>query len=393
MTQYIDSNEKLQEISDILKTQDWIALDTEFIRERNYYPKLCLIQVAAGDILAYIDPLCISNLSPFFDILVDPKITKVLHAAYQDLEIFYQLMGTVPSPIFDTQPAASVLGIGDQMGYARLVESLLEVSLEKSQTRTDWSRRPLNEQQIDYAIDDVRYLQQIYPIMLQQLQDQQRLEWLENDFARIATESTYAIDINEAWKRVKGKQYLKGQQLAILQKVSAWREQMAMEKDKPRRWVLSDDVLLDLARHNITDSKQIKAIRGLKVTHVKHYFDDWLAIIEEARKLPKEEWPKLPIKQKLTINQEMLIDILMMLVKYQAKKYHISTIAISNRKSIIQMVTEGRDYFSEDWRGNLLNNLFKDVISGKKTVYVHQDKVMVVQVKQTQEIALKTESE
>ena len=370
MSQYIDSPEKLQHLCTQLQQHDWIALDTEFIRERNYYPQLCLIQVAAGETLACIDPIAISDLSPFLDILNNPRITKVFHAAYQDLEIFYYLMNSVPQPIFDTQPAASVLGLGEQMGYARLVENLLGVSLEKSQSRTDWSRRPLSQKQIDYAIDDVRYLQQIYPLMLEKLNSQQRLSWLEHDFEYFIQISTYAVDLNDCWKRVKGKQFLKGQQLVVLQKLAAWREQIAMEKDKPRRWIVSDDILIDLSRRKPLDVEQIHSIRGINDGHLKRYYSMWFKTIRAAQKLPQSQWPCLPTKQKATTEQEILIDLLMMMVRYQAQQHHISPAAIANRKSVTQMIIEGKTHFSNDWRGLLLNDLFSDILANKKTISV-----------------------
>ena len=378
MSQYINSNATLQQLCKNLQTHDWIVLDTEFIRERNYYPKLCLIQVAADDILACIDPLAISDLSPFLAVLNNPHITKVFHAAYQDLEIFYYLMDAVPSPIFDTQVAASVLGLGEQMGYARLVESLLNICLEKSQSRTDWSRRPLTQKQIDYAIDDVRYLHKIYPLMLQQLNAQQRLHWLDNDFKHLSAESTYAVDLMQCWKRVKGKQFLKGQQLAVLQQLAAWREEIAIQKDKPRRWIVSDDLLIDLSRRQPHKMDQIHTIRNIKEKHLKHYYHTWFKLIKTAQQCPEAQWPRLPTKQKASIEQELLIDLLMMLVRYQAQQHHISPLAIANRKSIAKMVIAGKSHFSNDWRGNLLNDLFDAVLNHQKTISVRSGKLHIV---------------
>ena len=377
MSQYIDNPEKLQQLCKKLQSHDWIALDTEFIRERNYYPILCLIQVAAGDTLACIDPLAIDDLSPFLDILNDPHITKVFHAAYQDLEIFYYLMEAVPSPIFDTQPAASVLGLGEQIGYARLVENLLGVSLEKSQSRTDWSRRPLSQQQIDYAIDDVRYLQKIYPLMLQQLDEKERLNWLDHDFKHLSQQSTYAVDLMHCWKRVKGKQYLKGQKLAVLQQLAAWREQVAMQKDKPRRWIVSDDILIDLARRSPHTIEQIHDLRGIKEGHIKHYHTAWFQRIKTAQQCPKEQWPSLPNQHKASIEQELLIDLLMMIVRYQAQQHQISPAAIASRKDIASMIIAGQSQFSNDWRGRLLNDLFNNILNNQTPISVQSGQLHI----------------
>lgn len=378
MSEYIDTNEKLEKVTKLLKNKEWIALDTEFIREKNYYPKLCLIQVAAGnDVLACIDPLAINDLSPFIDILKDPSITKVFHAAYQDLEIFYYLMNSVPTPIFDTQPAASVLGIGEQVGYARLVEELLDVSLEKSQSRTDWSRRPLSEKQIEYAIDDVRYLQKIYPLICQKLANKNRLQWLDSDFEYLSSSDTYAINLESCWARVKGRQRLKSQQLAVLRELAAWREEVAIQKDRPRRWIVNDDALVDLARQQPKNTSQISQIRGANEKHLGRYHQAWIKAIETGKSSPQNNWPHLPSKQKASAEQDVTVDLLMTLVKYQAQKNHVSAAVITTRKQVINMILEGRNSLSNDWRGALVNSLFEEVLSGKKVVSIKDGKVLV----------------
>jgi len=207
--QFIDTPQALSDFVAHLKTHDWIVIDTEFIRERTYYPQLCLIQIAAGEQMACIDPIALEDMSELFEVLNDPNIIKVFHAAQQDLEILYFASGKVPAPIFDTQPAASILGIGDQIGYAGLVEQTLGVSLAKAESRTDWSKRPLSKAQLDYAIDDVRYLQQMYPMLRAKLQAGGRLGWLNGDFEHLTSEETYQLNERERWQRVKGLQNLK----------------------------------------------------------------------------------------------------------------------------------------------------------------------------------------
>ena len=375
--QYINTNKALFELCKLLKNKEWIALDTEFIREKNYYPKLCLVQIAAGDdVLACIDPLSISNLSPFIDILKDPSIIKVFHAAYQDLEIFYYLMDEVPAPIFDTQPAASVLGLGEQIGYARLVEELLNVSLEKSQSRTDWSRRPLSKKQIDYAIDDVKYLQKIYHLIYKKVENKQRLLWLESDFEHLTDSSTYEISLTSCWSRVKGRQVLKGRQLAVLQELAAWREEVAVKKDRPRRWIVNDDILVDLARRQPENLSQIQQIRNADDKHLKRYHQDWIRVIQKAKDIPKENWPTMPTKRKASASQDILVDLLMLVVKYQAKEHHISASFIATRKQVLKMVQEGRSSLSSDWRGALVNTAFADILSGRKEISVQNGEVV-----------------
>jgi len=247
----ITTTQELQTFVQKIKDAKWLAIDTEFLREKTYYAKLCLIQVEADGLRACIDPLSIDDMSSFAELMHNPSMIKVLHAAHQDLEILFQLTGDMPSPIFDTQTAASVLGIGDQMGYARLVEAMLGVALPKTQSRTDWSKRPLRDAQLEYAIDDVRYLAQLYPKMVEQLESQKRLQWLDKDFAKATNPKTYAINANQRWKKVKGNQVLKRPQLAILRELAAWREERAEQANRPRKWILSDDILVDMARRRL----------------------------------------------------------------------------------------------------------------------------------------------
>ena len=206
----VDTPSELIALCEQLRDSEWLALDTEFIREKTYYPRLCLIQVCNGDVAACVDPLKLSDLQPMLDILYDGRILKVLHAARQDLEIFLHDHHRLPMPVFDTQPAAALLGHGDQIGYANLVKLLLNVQLPKDQSRTDWSRRPLEAQQLRYALDDVIYLGELYLHMRGHLFDRERLQWLAADFATLADPRTYFPDPQGMWKRIKGRQVLRG---------------------------------------------------------------------------------------------------------------------------------------------------------------------------------------
>lgn len=370
MFELIESIEDLQEFVSKINSAKWIALDTEFLREKTYYAKLCLIQIEAEGHRACIDPIAIGDLSSFFEILNNPQITKVFHAAHQDLEILMQLSGQVPAPIFDTQVAASVLGIGDHMGYARLVESILDVSLSKTQSRTDWSRRPLKKAQLEYAIDDVRYLAQIYPKMLQQLEKQDRINWLSNDFDKATDPKTYAVEERSRWKKVRGNQVLKRPQLAVLRELTAWREIRAEQANLPRKWVISDDILLDLARQQPNSSTQIGEIRGINSDRTKKYHQQWIDLIEAGKNLPESEWPELPRSKKPTPTQNTLIDLLMIVIQIQAKKHNVIPAIIATRKQLATMVQAGEKKLSSDWRGALVNKEIDQLISGQISVAV-----------------------
>ncbi len=222
--EYIDNPEQLSDICKRITQAPWIALDTEFLREKTYYPVFCLLQIATPDWVVCVDPIALPDLSELFKVINNPEITKVLHSCRQDLEIFYQLTGSVTTPVFDTQIAAPLLGFQENPGYAMLVSSLLNINLSKVHTRTDWSIRPLSADQIQYAADDVIYLCTIYQMMCEQLEALGRFEWLEKDFELLNNAELYQISPVNAWLKVKGKNRLTGKQLSIVQSLSAWRD-------------------------------------------------------------------------------------------------------------------------------------------------------------------------
>ncbi len=374
----INTTQDLEAFVAKISEAKWLAIDTEFLREKTYYAKLCLVQVEADGHRACIDPLAIEDLSAFAELMHNPDITKVLHAAHQDLEILLQITGKMPAPIFDTQTAASVLGIGDQMGYARLVESMLGVSLAKTQSRTDWAKRPLRDVQLEYAIDDVRYLAQIYPLMIEQLESQNRLNWLDNDFAKATNPQTYAMNSEERWKKVKGNQVLKRPQLAILKELAAWREERAEQSDRPRKWILSDDILLDMARQQPSTAADIKEIRGINPDRSQKHHDTWLELIKKGKAIPEAEWPELARANKPSPNQNALIDLLMLVIQIQAKQHKITAAVIATRKRVADMVLAGETSISDDWRGALVNDEIAAVIAGELFIGRENDKVTLI---------------
>ncbi len=374
----INTTQDLEAFVGKISETKWLAIDTEFLREKTYYAKLCLVQVEADGHRACIDPLAIEDLSAFAELMHNPDITKVLHAAHQDLEILLQITGKMPAPIFDTQTAASVLGIGDQMGYARLVESMLGVSLAKTQSRTDWAKRPLRDVQLEYAIDDVRYLAQIYPLMIEQLESQNRLNWLDNDFAKATNPQTYAMNSEERWKKVKGNQVLKRPQLAILKELAAWREERAEQADRPRKWILSDDILLDMARQQPSTAADIKEIRGINPDRSQKHHDTWLELIKKGKAIPEAEWPELARANKPSPNQNALIDLLMLVIQIQAKQHKITAAVIATRKRVADMVLAGETSISDDWRGALVNDEIAAVIAGELFIGRENDKVTLI---------------
>ncbi len=363
---YIDNQADLKKFCNTLKDSRWITLDTEFIREKTYYPQLCLIQIANHQQAACIDPLAIDNLDSLFDLLYNPAITKVLHSCSQDLEIFYYLRDAVPQPIFDTQLAAAVLGYGEQIGYANLVKAILNIELDKSQTRTDWSRRPLQEKQIEYALDDVRYLCTLYENIQQQLTDTQRSDWLNNDFQKMTDEANYHVNPDAMWRRVKQASRLKGVKLNILKHLASWRERRAIEINRPRRWVMADEVLLNLAMQKPRDKSQLLHIRGLEKKAIDHIGDHLLTLIRQAQQEPEDNWPKFKIPAKPNTEQEALADMVIAILRHQASQHKLSPQLLATRDEVNKVVMgERQTPLLDGWRRQLAGNCVLDFLEGR----------------------------
>jgi len=367
--EYIDKPEDLIEFCQKIADTTWLTVDTEFLREKTYSPQLCLIQVATEDYIACIDPLVLSDLTPFLNLLYKPDITVVFHAARQDLELFYMLKGSLPSNVFDTQIAATVLGYGEQIGYGNLVQHCLSVTLDKAHSRTDWTKRPLDPAQIAYAADDVRYLRDVYKMLNQQLKEKQRTHWLADDFATLTSTDTYLINPDHAWRKVKGFGRLKGIQLAILQRLAAWREQRAIKSNRPRRWILKDDVLLDLSKLAPESLDKFSMVRSLEDNTIKRFGETLLTEIKQAKALPKEQWPVLKKTQPLSQQQNAIVDALMALLRKFCDEQSISPVAVASRKDVEAMVAGEKDLaLLQGWRYEIVGHHLQNFIDGKLSI-------------------------
>lgn len=366
---FIDTQDAFHQFCQQIKHSNWLAIDTEFLREKTYHPQLCLIQIANDDVIACVDPLAITDLTELLDILYKPDMTLVFHAARQDLELFFLLRDALPQNLFDTQLAATVLGYGDQIGYGKLVKECLDVDLDKSHSRTDWSKRPLDQAQIDYAADDVRYLRKLYPILKSALNEKGRLTWLNDDFTKLTDVKTYTPAPDNIWRKVKGAGRLKGVQLAILQKISQWREHKAIEKNRPRRWILKDEVVLDLARIAPLSTDKLKKIRGLEDKTISKHGQTLIDEIEKAKSLPESEWPIIKQPIPLTNEQEALIDALMALLRHYCAEQSIAPAAVATRKDI-ELLVRGEPDISlvTGWRREIVGQYLEQFLRGELNI-------------------------
>ena len=374
---FIQNPEQLKTICEQLSNSEFLCIDTEFHREKTYYPELALVQISNGSTAICIDPLAIQDLQPVLELFTNPEITKVFHAAQQDIEIFCHHFNTLPAPVFDTQIAATLLGYGDQVGYAALIKDTLNIEVDKTQTRTDWMKRPLNEKQLDYAASDVIYLAEAYPVLIEQLNKHQRLDWLDDDFKRISEKEQYQVDINTIWKKVKGHQRLNGQQLAVLQSIATWREQTAQQKDRPRRRILSDDALIDIARQKTNSAEDILALRSITQSRINREDAQALANgVNTGLNLPKESWPRLPKKQKINFNDDALVDCLISILKIVGHENKINHGIMASRKQLEALVLGERDLpILEGWRMQHGGQTLVDFLDGKLSIRIDSGKL------------------
>jgi ribonuclease D len=359
-----------------LRGVDWIALDTEFMRERTYYPQLCLVQLATPELVACIDPLALPGLDPLLDLLADPRITKVLHAARQDLEIFFNLTQQVPTPVFDTQLAASFAGFPGQIGYANLVESLLGVRLEKGHTRADWSRRPLPEGAIHYAADDVRYLRDVYLKLHSELQQRGRLDWLQRERATLENPATYRTDPAQAWQRLRSLQRLKPRQRATAKRLAAWRERQAIAENLPRQWVIKDELLLDIARRQPASPGALLELRGMSEGAARKYGSAILAEVAEQHAVA--ESPAVPAR--LDPAAEALIDALVGVVRIRSAETGISAAQLATRTELERLVRGERELdVLSGWRLESVGNDLLRVLNGEITLAVRDGRLYLIE--------------
>ncbi len=322
--QVISTTDDLATFSKALRAQPFVAVDTEFMREKTYWPILCLIQAAGDGEEAIIDPLADKiDLSPFLELLSDKKVVKVFHAARQDLEIFYKLLGEVPAPLFDTQIAAMACGFGDQIGYEPLMRTLLKAKIDKGSRFTDWSRRPLTEAQLSYALSDVTHLREAYPILAESLEKRERKHWVEEEMEALNDGDLYHVQPEHAWKRLK----LKGvrpKEMGVVMKLAEWREREAQTKDTPRSRVLKDESIFELARLQPKDGKALARARSIPSGFERSRAGAAiLDTIKEGAELPREELPRIDRPERERAPADV-VELLKVLLKRQCEAFSVA---------------------------------------------------------------------
>lgn len=337
----ITTTEKLREVCERFATFPFVTLDTEFIREKTYWPVLCLIQIGIKGEAYCIDPLADElDMTPLFDLLQNDKVLKVFHAARQDLEIFHHLTGKVPAPLFDTQVAAMVCGFGESASYQQLVQELTGVALDKGMRYTDWSKRPLSDKQIAYALHDVTDLVGVYEKLCERLEQNGRKSWLAEELAVLTNPVTYAAEDRKAWQKVRC-HLNKPQQIHVFAEICAWRERTAKLKNRPRRHIMKDEIIQELAVACPTTVEQMDLLRSLSKGFSKSTFGQEL--LEVIAKAMADE-PKtyvMPTKRKaLTNRQKNLGEFMRLLLAVVSDELGVAPKIIAGTDDIIDIIAD-----------------------------------------------------
>lgn len=323
--EYVKDEARLKALCERLRGHDRLAVDTEFMGEDSFHPRLEIIQVAAGDVAAIIDYQEVRHLDPFLELLNDARLLKVIHAGRQDLEIFSVLSGSVPAPVFDTQIAAAMVGYGAQVGYAQLVRQVVGITLEKSETFTNWAQRPLTPQQIHYAVEDIRYLFALHDHLSDRLKALGRVEWVEEEFEWLLTlAGEESRDPRLRYQRIRGWEGLSPRARGVLREVAAWREHEAKRRDRPRGRILRDEILVEIARRTPTTMLALGALRGVRPSHVEKYGEALVAAVQHGLAAKEHELPKVEKRKRIDPETAGLADLLGTALKVRAVEASIA---------------------------------------------------------------------
>ncbi|MQP66880.1 ribonuclease D [Niveispirillum sp. SYP-B3756] len=379
----ITTTDDLAAFIDRIRDEEYVTVDTEFMREKTYYPQLCLVQVAGPNDAAAIDPLAPGiDLQPLFALMDDPKVLKVFHAARQDLEIFYNLTGKVPAPLFDTQVAAMVCGFGDSVGYETLITKLTPARIDKSSRFTDWSQRPLTDRQLTYALSDVTHLRPAYEKIRAKLARTGRAEWLTDEMAILTEPATYRTEPEDAWKRLKVRTE-KPRFLAILKEVAAWREREAQRKDLPRNRVLRDEALVEIAAHAPTNADDLGRTRGLGSGMAQgRYGTEILAAVQTALAIPDANLPRPDPRPEPPPGIAPIVELLRVLLKMVCDDNEVASRLVANSADLEAIAgNDDADVTAlKGWRRDLFGEAALKLKRGKLALAITGKKVKLVEL-------------
>ena len=388
----ITTTEELADLCERLAKSEFVCVDTEFMRENTYYPLLCLVQLGNEEEAAAIDPLAEGiDLSPMLALLTDNEdVLKVFHAGGQDVEIIYNLTGRTPHPIFDTQIAMMAVSQSEQIGYANLVESWMGKQIDKGARFTDWSRRPLTERQIEYAIGDVTYLAKIFPRLLKKLIKTGRGSWLDAEMEKLADPANYANDLATAWQRIRPPSR-SAIVLGRLKALAAWRESEAQAKDIPRGRIMRDETLADLASHPPKVQTELAKVRGLSQAWKDNDIGKRLMkVLAKAEPMPADELPDKP-KRGAPLGKEgaLVADLLKLLLKIRSREIDVASRLLTRSDELEALAAGVRDLpVLQGWRYEIFGRDALDLVEGKLGFGVEGGKLKMTRIDETAETPL-----
>ena len=382
MTLITETN-KLAEACKRFSRDTFLAIDTEFMRERTYYPQLCLIQIAGNSDAVIVDALANEiNLNPILDLMANQQITKVFHACRQDMEIFFNLNRKIPFPVFDTQIGAMVCGYGESISYDKLVRQITGIQIDKSSRFTDWSHRPLSKQQLNYALSDVTHLRTVYESLLKQLEKNRRISWLDEEFQTVLSPETYDISLNEIWKRLKIKTG-KPRFLILIRELCAFREQEAQSRNIPRNRVIRDDVLLDIAARSPRSSIDLAKVRSLSSQFSEGRLGkNILKVVADASDIPESDAPQLENLNKKGKQKPALVELLKVLLKHKSEDYNVAQKLIASAADLEAIAEDDNpDVLAlNGWRKDVFGDDALLLKSGKIALSADRDRVKVIRI-------------
>ena len=364
----ITGSAELASICSRFSRRNFIGVDTEFLRRSTYRPRLCLVQLASGNSAVAVDVLAPGiDLAPLYDLMLDPRVTKVFHSASQDLEIFHLVLGEVPQPVFDTQVAAMVCGYGEQPSYAKLVEEFASVELAKSAQRSDWSQRPLTASQVEYAVQDVAHLGRIYNTLSKRLKKLGREEWVASEMALLTDKEAYRNDPDDAWLRIPIRRPSR-MALAILREVAAWREIAADRRDLPRTWVLKDSVLAEIAQKAPRTRSELGRVNGVPARLVSRSWGrQLLQAVSRAVESDPDDWPRLPERPARPRPRAADVARLQALLKKCCEEHAVAPGFVANRDELSRIAAGDLSGIRalDGWRKTVFGDAALALIDGK----------------------------
>ncbi len=380
MDQIVETNFALEKNLKLIENEEYISIDTEFIRDNTYFSKLCLIQVASKNFSFIIDPLKEGiNLDSFCEILKKDSIIKIFHSGRQDMEIFYHLFGELPKPIYDTQIAAMVCGFGDQVSYENLVNTLLNIRIDKSSRVSNWSFRPLTEKQIKYALADVIHLVHIYEILKIQISNGNRSLWIDDEMKSLLEIKNYKLEPSEAWKKIKIKS-TKREYLNRVKFLAEWRENISIKSNIPKNRIMRDDTLLDLASINPKSNEDFKRIRSFNIERDAKKINQISEILHKAQGVPEKLWPENKYIKKNKVKSFAILELLKVLIKHVSEDQKVAQKLIAKQDEL-ELMAEGKlDHLKvlEGWRYKIFGKLALELIEGKVSLKIKNKKIFIL---------------